>query len=423
MKRKITRRILSAFAMAVTTIVYGGENGSNDKLDILRLKAKHNVIEAQIELANIYLQGDSKAQASATLWYRRAVLEGSSEAAYRLAKCYDKGIGVEQNDETTIEFLKLAAQKKHKAARFMLAQKYSQRIENNRAVNSETLESSVKNAMDLLNELAGEDYIPALREIAKLYLTQEVLAPNETKVAFKHLMKAVKSEDATSMRILADCFYKGKGCKKDLDKMLYYLKMSAKLGDLQALAKLAFCYENGIGVEPDFESAFKLHRSAAEQGLAISKIKMGDYYVTGEFVEQSLEAAIKWYREADKDNHPLAAYKLALFALQGVGMEINDEFAVKLLSKAANRGYTKAQYNLGLLCAEGRGTPQETAEAFKWFKKAAEQNDTRAQLELAVCYMEGKGTKKNAEAGIEWLKISAQNGNNEARQILALQSN
>ncbi len=418
MKKHIIKLL---FALCITTsFVLSAQDikdSSDDRLIELRAKAKAGDIKAQLQLANEYYS-QKKDHTLAALWYRRAAKGGNAEAAYMLGQCYDNGDGVDQSLFHAFKFYQQAAEKKHQHARYEIALKYANGIPENKIEHTPELSISIEKAMKLLNDLAEEGYAPAMREIAQLYLKQKNRTTEDTKIAYKHLLNAVKAQDPASMRILADCLYNGIGCKKDLVKMIYYLKQAAKRNDLRAQGKLAFCYENGLGVKPDFKVAFQLHKSAASKGFSMSQVKMGDYCILGEFAEQSLKNAILWYKKAAKQNHPLALYKLGSFALQGIGMKEDEQLAFNYMLRSASLGYAKAQLNTAFLYKEGRGIQKDENKAFFWFEKASKLNDNAAQLELAFCYMNGIGTKKNQKKGLELLNKAAKSGNREARQIL-----
>lgn len=72
-----------------------------------RMAAFQNDANAQFNLAVFY---DTKKPALAFEWYQKAAEQGLKEAQFNLALCYQKGIGVEADDEKTLEWMTKAAE-------------------------------------------------------------------------------------------------------------------------------------------------------------------------------------------------------------------------------------------------------------------------------------------------------------------------
>lgn len=124
------KKILGFLGMAVliaTMIVCNGCVGNTDLsmavniLDISKLKkyAEKGNADAQTELGERYyvgIYGVREDTAEALKWYRKTFEQGNAYAKYRLGKCYDEGIGVEDNytkanslyKEALAEFEKMA---------------------------------------------------------------------------------------------------------------------------------------------------------------------------------------------------------------------------------------------------------------------------------------------------------------------------
>ncbi len=70
---------------------------------------------------------------------------------------------------------------------------------------------------------------------------------------------------------LGNCYYSGKGVKKNLKKAVYWWEKAANGGYVMSQYYLASCYENGEGVERDISKAKYWYKKAAEKGDSEAK--------------------------------------------------------------------------------------------------------------------------------------------------------
>jgi TPR repeat protein len=395
---------------------------ATEKFQQLRAQAKAGNPIAQLRLGNEYFMGrfPEKNYTIAALWYRKAAQQGNSSAQFNLALCYERGLGVEKNRFEAFQWYKKAAKKELKQAKFNLALCYAKGIPPSQKHKTPPIFADEEVAEKYLKELAAEDFIPACRELAILYLDKEKPKKQEVATAVTLLKEAATKGDAPAMRKLADCYYLGLGVEKSPEKMLSWLLKADKKGDMEAKAKLAYCYEYGQGLEQDIQKAFKLYSEAAKHGLPMAQVKMGDYYSSpdSKVVKENILLAIKWYEKAAEKDSAVGIFKLAVFAAEGIGQAKDDRKAAQLFFKSAKLGYVRAQYNLACFFEQGKGVPQDPGGAFYWFKQAALQGDPRAQTRTAFCLLEGKGTNKNSREGLKWLAEAARNGDPEAIEFL-----
>ena len=72
-------------------------------------------------------------------------------------------------------------------------------------------------------------------------------------------------------RLLAHCYERGYGTKKNADNMVYWYNESAKNGNVEALCKMGDLYFYGKGVKKDFKNAQLYYERAAKMGNARAK--------------------------------------------------------------------------------------------------------------------------------------------------------
>ncbi len=208
-------------------------------------------VEKLIELAE---DGDSKAQLrlgtvlfsgfgnvtpdplQAVYWFTQAAKQGEVGANYRLAQCYEVGLGVDRDLASAVELYSTAAANGIKAANVRIGILL-------------TKLGRVEEAAGYLRQAAEDGDLESSREYAKLLL-HGAGSQEDSRRAIKYLELAAAAGDGEAHMILADC-YSGvyKGVESDPSKMIGYLwEASSSLNSAAAQSKLAFCYEEGVGV-------------------------------------------------------------------------------------------------------------------------------------------------------------------------------
>jgi TPR repeat protein len=91
-----------------------------------RKSAELGLPEAQIHLANCYLDGDGVAEdkEQAIAWFRKAADQGNNAAQYNLANCYLDSDGIAEDYEQAVAWFRKAAEQGNDAAQYNLAHCY-----------------------------------------------------------------------------------------------------------------------------------------------------------------------------------------------------------------------------------------------------------------------------------------------------------
>lgn len=255
---------------------------------------------------------------------------------------------------------------------------------------------------------------------AQLSLGLHYNQEGEHSEAFKYLLSAAQSDDATAQYFVADQYAEGEGVEADLTEAIMWFNRSAEQGDPDAQVKLAELYEAGEGVEKDLERAFKYYLEAAEQEQAYAQYSLYFCYRDGAGVEADLERALEYLSLAAEQDQSDAVYLLGLQYRDGTGGVTADEGrAFELFQRGANLDQTDASYELALCYEFGRGVEMNGELAFKHYMNAAQAGNADAQLALGHSYQNGDLVAMNSELAFEWYLKSARQENSDAQYCVA----
>ena len=116
---------------------------------------------------------------------------------------------------------------------------------------------------------------------------------------------------------------------------------------------LADCYYRGIGTEKKVEKAIEIWKEYAERGDEAAFRNLGREYLSGKYLKRDYEKAFYWTQKAANLNDVFAINNLGWCYENGYGTEKDIEKAVKYYKKAANCGNKIAKNNLKRLKARG----------------------------------------------------------------------
>lgn len=164
-------------------------------------------------------------------WFLKAAISGDSAAMENVADCYCDGEGVSQDSAKALEWYEKAAENGAQNAQSDLAYNY---YRGGRVMGVE-LET---------------DYEKSFR-FAKMAVEQH--------------------DDKTALRILAQCYYHGRGVSENNDEAFEYFKRAAEKGEELAMDYLADCYYHGFGTNEDKAKAKEWYEKAAAEGVESAK--------------------------------------------------------------------------------------------------------------------------------------------------------
>lgn len=207
---------------------------------------------------------------------------------------------------------------------------------------------------------------------------------------------------------LARCYREGIGVEQDLEHAFAMTMMSANLGDADSMYEVAVCYLNGLGVEEDTEETQKWIIKASDAGSVKASVLWGDVCID----QKDYEGAVKFFTRAADKEEPHAMFVLHQCYRDGLGVKIDKKKAFELCSKAAELGDIDALNDMGIWYENGYDTIKKNyAEALKWYLKAAEAGNSLGWLNAGYAYTNGRGTKPDQDKAYECYKKSADMGN------------
>ena len=218
------------------------------------------------------------------------------------------------------------------------------------------------------------------------------------------------------------------------------LKAAAEGGDAKSQFLYAQCCEDGKGTEKDMECAFYWYMQAALAGNVKAQYRIGQALENGEGTEPNPLEAIDWYYKAAHAEKPysVAYYRLYEIYSEGISIPKDDRRAREYLVTSANYGYTVAALLVARSYENGEnGFEKNVPEAAKYYMKAAECNNTEAKAYVDKmikkadsgdaaaqyfmwAYYTKKDRKQRSERGLSYLRLSANAGYEPAMDALGM---
>lgn len=286
----------------------------------LQRLAKTGYVEAQFEIATLYVEGLGIPQnyKQAAFWFSKAADQGHVKSSQILGDLYATGYGVPRDYQKAAIRYKVAADRGDMLAQYSLA---------------------------LLHE-------------------KSLISQAEGEKAFYYYKLAAEQGYAEAQTNLGVLYQEGEVVPQDYKKAQQWYIRAATQNYSRAQNNLGTLYSKALGVPQDYSQAAKWYKLAARNGLAIAMTNLGVLYENGFGVRLDEEEAKKWYRKAGNLNNLTSHF--------GQNREYSN--TISSIEKTANSGNPAAQYELGRLYIEGRTVPQDFVMAYKWINLAASQN-------------------------------------------------
>jgi TPR repeat protein len=270
-------------------------------------------------------------------WSKKAAEQGCAEAQHLVASFYDKGIGIEQNNQLAFEWYKKAAEKGLADAQYQLALFYHK---------GTCGKQNDDLALKWFTSAAEQGYKQATLLLGFLYGLGKGVEQSD-QLAFEWLKKSAEQGLADAKYHLAICYLAGKGIKKNDELALKWLNSASGQGhkkaiDLLCISAALYLFETKE-VKQNKKLALEGLIKAAELGSTKAHLFLGMSYVLGKGVEQNGELAFVWFKNAAEKGLADAQYWLALCYLDGIGIEKNIECALEWFVEANEQGHVKAK--------------------------------------------------------------------------------
>ena len=361
---------------AIDELNKGGSDAS-DSLEGKKLKFKLTKLRSELgdpsdylKLAKLYENGTGVSQndSGALEWYRKAAENGNAEAQIELGKRYFEGRGVSTNEDEAVKWYTKAAENGNTDAQLALGDRY--------------------------------------------FVEQKYSA------AAKWYRKAAEQRISNAQYKLGLMYSQGQGVERNYVEAAEWYRKAADQGLPEAQRRLAGLFESGNGVGQSYAEAVKWYQKAADQRSKEAQYSLGEIYYFGKGGVKSYTEASRWYRKAAVQGYDPALYRLGSMYEYGMGVCQNDDEALRLFREAAENGNRGAQRHLGYLYSSGIGVEQDLLEAAQWFRKAADQGDAAAQVCLGEMYYAEDCLGQDYAEALKWFKKAASQGNAQAQYRL-----
>lgn len=431
-QRKNREQNLEPEGFFILKIQYGEE----EAWKLYELAEAGNV-EAQLEIGTLFF--DCSKPEVAFEWLVKASEQGNSEAYYYLWLMYEGECeGFEPDYQKADETLAIALKLKEPKAYYHLGEIYS---------NEDYDEHDLEKAFEYYLESAELGSFEAMEEVGNCYLEGKGVSQSDTD-AFKWFSLSQKGKYGYN---LAQCYLKGIGTQKDIEKGIWWLEQvfEKKGADLFfAEHELVDFYKAGYGGKDRLNKLKKVQEHIdegtdllmglfSEEELAEASERKTQQEFNRSQVIEKLGSAMrcassKDYEKAESilkkiadDGNSLGMAKLGELYLYANpsrwknDTEYEDE-AIDLLMKSAEDGCTEAYFQLAMIHRSGKfGIEKSDMRFYEYLKRAVDCGDMKAAMPLGDSYLNGIGTEKDIRRGVELLRIAADYGEKHAMEFLA----
>lgn len=340
-------------------------------LPYLEAAASKNCVKAQrdlgLALLNLRKPGD------AYKWFRMGAANGDLTSTFYCGKMLLEGLGVKQDKERAVDFLRKAAE-------------------------------------------AG--FPQAMFYMGNCCLAGNGIAANPEQVVAWYRRAAVRGS-GHAQYALAGCLREGRGTSVDFgDALFWYAQASTKgyrravknlLRDTVAGSPFAIFVEGMKLVnEKKYDAALEKFVLVEKADFPVGRILQARIYLADDNPEGDAAKAVKLLKREVK-TEPSAQLLMGLLYEAGKGVKQDKAKGLELIEMAVEAGYAPAECGLGDRYFEGLGVPQSYEKAVALYAKALEQGQISedAARHYAACYENGwGGLAPDKEKAAEILKAN-----------------
>ncbi|WP_455197333.1 SEL1-like repeat protein [Kaarinaea lacus] len=334
-------------------------------------------------LAALTADGNKRQVGKAAEYFQKAAQENHGKAQYQLAKLYQQGIGVEQDQDLHRQWLEKAAH-------------------------------------------AG--VLSAQRDLRILNGTIATPAPSQPKSARTLTLKEQAHATPNELYALGLNYLTGNEVVKDPIKASELFMQAAKLDHPRSQYQLGLMYIDGIGLQRDTDEAKQWLSKAASAGIVDARDVLNNLTPKQVKKEETTTVAIvidTLSEPAEPDANVTLTSQQELLKQQTIRPTRTRQEStpqqpqLSSLEQQASSGDSAAQYTLGLNYLHGRNNfAQDTQQALQWLTKAADNQVTEAQIELGNLYFNGTEVERDYEQAAYWLEFAAGSGDPDAQYLL-----
>jgi len=187
------------------------------------------------------------------------------------------------------------------------------------------------------------------------------------------------------------------------------IRQAAEIGNPEAMTIVARCFEKGIGVKKDKLMAavhyIRAIRLDSRRAPALLWRLINEKNLLAAFMQQSLK------------NVPEALYVIASLNALGLSGNLTDEQALQLLQIAVSKSFIPAVLDLGFCYSSGQWVKPDKKKAVEFWKYAAELGNAEGKVRIAVADV-FNGTITDAKRSFDDLEMYASQGSVLAQTAL-----
>lgn len=187
--------------------------------------------------------------------------------------------------------------------------------------------------------------------------------PRDPAKAVAHLKQAADAGYVPAQYHLARAYYSGDGIPKDLKLAGAYFDAAAHAGLPAAMFAAGRMYDLGEGVPASQSKAIVYYKDAALKGDPDAQFALGTYFYSGEVVGKNPAVARKWFDAAARHGQPDAMFNLGVMTANGEGGARDPAVAYVWFALAQEAGHEGAGAAMKALGPKLTAEERKRAEA------------------------------------------------------------
>jgi hypothetical protein len=276
---------------------------------------------------------------------------GYDEAALMLARLHLYGLGTAKDGAQAVAWLEKVDGKPYDPATrmrfdparpdamtprveaaFMLARMYDRGI---------GVARDARRARSWYEKAAGYGFVPALDILGERALAGKD-EPRDPVKGLAQLKEAADAGYPAAQYHLARAYYAGDGVPRDFKMAGAYFEAAARAGIPAAMFAAGRMLDLGEGVKADPAQAIVYYKDAALKGDRDAQFALGTYFYSGEVVGKNLATARQWFGAAARQGQPDALFNLGGMTVGGEGGAKDPAMAWVLFTLAGRAGHEGA---------------------------------------------------------------------------------
>lgn len=209
---------------------------------------------------------------------------------------------------------------------------------------------------------AGYGFVPALDVLGERALAGTD-GQRDPARGLAQLREAADAGYPPAQYHLARAYYAADGVPRDLRMAGAYFEAAARAGIPAAMFAAGRMLDQGEGVKADPARAIVWYKDAALKGDPDAQFALGTYFYSGEIVGKDPATARRWFGAAARQGQPDAIFNLAVMAAHGEGGAKDPSMAWVMFSLAAQAGHDGAAQALRALGPTLTADERKRAEA------------------------------------------------------------